>query len=193
MGVACYEDAMKLHSDHGLCVRGCVDLRYIALRSKSFSGGITGLKGMAEKVLGVTLNKSFHLRCSDWEAEELTEAQVLVCAQRWRCLEFGCANQKRFIPRFVHSSVNALDKPDTFQISYAAADALVGIQIFNKLLNSKAKDSKLDHPVSESDIWRTALSACQGIVDVNFSSKGMNKSSEKVRIFLALSIDCFFR
>ncbi len=31
---------------------------------------------MAEKVLNVTLNKSYHLRCSDWEAQTLTEAQV---------------------------------------------------------------------------------------------------------------------
>ena len=76
MGVACYDDAQKLHADHGLCVRGCVDLRYIAVRSKSFNVGVTGLKGMAEKVLNVTLNKSYHLRCSDWEAEELSEAQV---------------------------------------------------------------------------------------------------------------------
>ena len=76
MGVACNDDAQKLHADHGLCVRGCVDLRYIAVRSKSFNVGVTGLKGMAEKVLNVTLNKSYHLRCSDWEAEELSDAQV---------------------------------------------------------------------------------------------------------------------
>ena len=76
VGVACYDDAQKLHTDHGLCVRGCVDLRYIAARSKSFNIGIIGLKGMAEKVLQVTLNKSYHLRCSDWEADELNEAQV---------------------------------------------------------------------------------------------------------------------
>ena len=76
VGVACYDDAQKLHADHGLCVRGCVDLRYIAVRSKSFNVGVTGLKGMAEKVLNVTLNKSFHLRCSDWEVQELSDAQV---------------------------------------------------------------------------------------------------------------------
>ncbi len=36
---------------------------------------------MAEKVLNVTLNKSYHLRCSDWEAETLTEAQVSMAQQ----------------------------------------------------------------------------------------------------------------
>ncbi len=76
MGVACNDDARRLHTDHGLCVRGCVDLRYIALRCRAVDVGVTGLKGMAEKVLDVTLNKNFHLRCSNWEAEELSSAQV---------------------------------------------------------------------------------------------------------------------
>ena len=36
VGVAVYDDAQRLHKDHGLCVRGCVDLRYLAARSRKY-------------------------------------------------------------------------------------------------------------------------------------------------------------
>ena len=63
---------------------------------------------------------------------------------------------------------------------------MVGIEIFNKLLQSKASGDC--ETLSDVEIWRKALSACQGIVDVNFSSKGMNKSSEKEKVVMLKKI-----
>ena len=58
----------------------------------------------------------------------------------------------------------------------------MGIEIFNKLLQNKASGDC--ETLSDVEIWRKALSACQGIVDVNFSSKGMNKNSEKEKVIM---------
>ncbi|KAM8807079.1 exonuclease 3'-5' domain-containing protein 2 [Eudromia elegans] len=82
VGVGCWEDACRLLQDYGLAVRGCVDLRYLAMRQrKDLLHNCLSLKSLAEKVLSYPLDKSSHLRCSNWEAEELTQEQVLYAAK----------------------------------------------------------------------------------------------------------------
>ena len=57
-------------------VKGCIDLRAFALRCRDFEHlEKLGLKHLTESILGKTLDKSAHMRLSDWEAEELTEQQ----------------------------------------------------------------------------------------------------------------------
>ena len=57
-------------------VKGCTDLRAFALRCRDFEHlEKLGLKHLTESVLGKTLDKSSHVRLSDWEAEELSEQQ----------------------------------------------------------------------------------------------------------------------
>ncbi|KFW05554.1 PREDICTED: exonuclease 3'-5' domain-containing protein 2 [Eurypyga helias] len=81
-GVGCWEDACKLLDDYGLPVRGTVDVRYIAMRQrKDLLHDSLSLKTLAEKVLDCPLDKSPHVRCSNWEAEELTQDQVLYAAK----------------------------------------------------------------------------------------------------------------
>ncbi|NXS54840.1 EXD2 protein, partial [Brachypteracias leptosomus] len=82
VGVGCWEDACKLLHDYGLSVRGSVDLRYLASRQrKALLHNCLSLKSLAEKVLNCPLDKSPHVRCSNWEAEELTQDQVLYAAR----------------------------------------------------------------------------------------------------------------
>ncbi|NXI43895.1 EXD2 protein, partial [Galbula dea] len=82
VGVGCWEDACKLLHDYGLPVKGSVDLRYLAMRQwKDLPDNCLSLKSLAEKVLNYPLDKSFHVRCSNWEAEELTQDQVLYAAR----------------------------------------------------------------------------------------------------------------
>ena len=38
-GVACVEDAKKLCKDHGVIVQGCIDLRNLAIRSRTVKFG----------------------------------------------------------------------------------------------------------------------------------------------------------
>ncbi|NXG76274.1 EXD2 protein, partial [Baryphthengus martii] len=82
VGVGCWEDACKLLHDYGLLVKGSVDLRYLAMRQrKALIHNCLSLKSLAEKVLNCPLDKSPHVRCSNWEAEELTQDQVLYAAR----------------------------------------------------------------------------------------------------------------
>ncbi|KAM9653902.1 exonuclease 3'-5' domain-containing protein 2 isoform 9-T16 [Morphnus guianensis] len=82
VGVGCWEDACKLLHDYGLPVRGSVDLRYLAMRQrKDLLHNCLSLKSLAENVLNCPLDKSPHVRCSNWEAEELTQDQVLYAAR----------------------------------------------------------------------------------------------------------------
>uniref|UniRef100_A0A8C8B101 Exonuclease 3'-5' domain-containing protein 2 n=1 Tax=Otus sunia TaxID=257818 RepID=A0A8C8B101_9STRI len=82
VGVGCWEDACKLLHDYGLPVKGSMDLRYLAMRQrKDLLHNCLSLKSLAEKVLNCPLDKSPHVRCSNWEAEELTQDQVLYAAR----------------------------------------------------------------------------------------------------------------
>ncbi|XP_057223191.1 exonuclease 3'-5' domain-containing protein 2 isoform X2 [Malurus melanocephalus] len=82
VGVGCWEDACKLLHDYDLPVKGSMDLRYLAMRQrKDLLHNCLSLKSLAEKVLNFPLDKSPHVRCSNWEAEELTQDQVLYAAR----------------------------------------------------------------------------------------------------------------
>ncbi|NWX47063.1 EXD2 protein, partial [Steatornis caripensis] len=82
VGVGCWEDACKLLHDYDLPVKGSVDLRYLAMRQrKDLLHNCLSLKSLAEKVLNCPLDKSPDVRCSNWEAEELTQDQVLYAAR----------------------------------------------------------------------------------------------------------------
>ncbi|XP_053330562.1 exonuclease 3'-5' domain-containing protein 2 [Spea bombifrons] len=82
VGVGCYEDSVKLLGDYGLSVQGIVDVRYLALRHRRdiFQNSLS-LKSLSETVLSFPLDKSFQLRCSNWDAEEFSEDQVLYAAR----------------------------------------------------------------------------------------------------------------
>ncbi|KAM9465756.1 exonuclease 3'-5' domain-containing protein 2 isoform 3-T10 [Clarias gariepinus] len=82
VGVGCYEDSKRLASDHGLALVCTVDLRYLALRQRHavLNNGLS-LKSLAADLLNVTLDKSLELRCSNWEAENLSEEQMLYAAR----------------------------------------------------------------------------------------------------------------
>ncbi|XP_054988702.1 exonuclease 3'-5' domain-containing protein 2 [Sorex araneus] len=82
VGVGCSEDANKLLQDYGLTVKGCLDLRYLAMRQRNnlLCNGLS-LKSLAETVLNFSLDKSLQLRCSNWNAENLTKDQVTYAAR----------------------------------------------------------------------------------------------------------------
>ncbi|XP_058843266.1 exonuclease 3'-5' domain-containing protein 2-like [Acipenser ruthenus] len=76
-GVGCYEDACRLMRDYGITVNCTVDLRYLAMRQRRtlVHNGLS-LKSLAQDILNLSLDKSLQLRCSNWEAEELSQEQV---------------------------------------------------------------------------------------------------------------------
>ncbi|XP_069805250.1 exonuclease 3'-5' domain-containing protein 2 isoform X2 [Dendropsophus ebraccatus] len=82
VGVGCWEDASKLMNDYGLSVKGTVDIRYLAMRHRRdiFQNSLS-LKSLSETILCYPLDKSFQLRCSNWDAEEFTQDQVCYAAR----------------------------------------------------------------------------------------------------------------
>ncbi|XP_078089585.1 exonuclease 3'-5' domain-containing protein 2 isoform X2 [Mustelus asterias] len=82
VGVDAFEDGCKLLRDYCITVRGCLDVRYLVMRQRknNFTSSLS-LKSLAQDILHFTLDKSLHLRCSNWEAEELASEQVRYAAQ----------------------------------------------------------------------------------------------------------------
>ncbi|XP_007569532.1 exonuclease 3'-5' domain-containing protein 2 isoform X1 [Poecilia formosa] len=82
VGVGCYDDGKRLTRDYGLSLATTVDLRHLALRESrsSVSNGLS-LKSLAADLLNVPLDKSLELRCSNWEADQLTLEQTTYAAR----------------------------------------------------------------------------------------------------------------
>lgn len=82
VGVGCLDDGKRLTRDYGLSLATTVDLRHLALRQRrsSVSNGLS-LKSLAADLLNVPLDKSVELRCSDWEADQLTLEQMTYAAR----------------------------------------------------------------------------------------------------------------
>ncbi|XP_028839877.1 exonuclease 3'-5' domain-containing protein 2 isoform X2 [Denticeps clupeoides] len=82
VGVGCHEDGKRLAHDYGLALGCTVDLRYLALRQRHslLTNGLS-LKSLAADLLNITLDKSLELRCSDWEAKQLSQEQIKYAAQ----------------------------------------------------------------------------------------------------------------
>jgi hypothetical protein len=79
VGVVPCNDAAYLMQDYNIKVSGCLDLRHLMQQSGTLSRG--GLKGMAEYYLGIELDKSWRIRCSDWEVPVLSAHQVQYASQ----------------------------------------------------------------------------------------------------------------
>ncbi|XP_068759380.1 exonuclease 3'-5' domain-containing protein 2-like isoform X3 [Montipora capricornis] len=80
-GVGIQDDVKRLSAMFGINVLGCVDLRHVVQRcqmgtddQKSFQK--MSLDALAKKILGVRMDKSWRIRCSNWEAAEFSIPQI---------------------------------------------------------------------------------------------------------------------
>ncbi|EDV91209.1 exonuclease 3'-5' domain-containing protein 2 [Drosophila grimshawi] len=73
VGVAPQDDAMKLSHDFGVGVASTFDLRYMAVMA---GHPAEGLGKLSKTHLDFQLDKSWRLACSNWEAPQLTAAQL---------------------------------------------------------------------------------------------------------------------
>lgn len=82
VGVAIKDDSNKLSRDYGLTVNGCLDLRYVVDRLPGFSHlESRGLKELVKSLLDSDMDKSFSLRCSNWENPILSPRQIKYAAE----------------------------------------------------------------------------------------------------------------
>ncbi|XP_068628735.1 exonuclease 3'-5' domain-containing protein 2 [Battus philenor] len=73
VGVAPFDDAKYLLSDYAVALKSTLDLRHIV---ELFGHTPGGLAFLAKSELRIILDKSWRVRCSNWEAQELTETQI---------------------------------------------------------------------------------------------------------------------
>lgn len=73
VGVAISDDAHLLMHDYNIKVSGFIDLRYIA---RECSLQERSLSSLAYKLLGYQLDKDWHIRASNWDAESLSDRQI---------------------------------------------------------------------------------------------------------------------
>ncbi|CAH2267814.1 jg5751 [Pararge aegeria aegeria] len=77
VGVAPKDDARYLTQDYGVYMKGTLDIRHLA-RLCGYEDG--GLATQSKSLLGIVLDKTWRIRCSDWAAEELSDRQVKYAA-----------------------------------------------------------------------------------------------------------------
>lgn len=77
VGVAAGDDAKYLSHDYNVELKSTLDIRHIAKLCGCSSGGLGAL---SSELLGVVLDKSWRIRCSNWEADELTPRQIQYAA-----------------------------------------------------------------------------------------------------------------
>ncbi|EAT35135.1 AAEL012690-PA [Aedes aegypti] len=103
VGVGPLEDAKLLRHDYNLKVESTLDLRHLADRC-----GVPGPYGMAklaEKTLGVKLDKHWRIRASNWENAQLTERQIQYAASDAHvAVELFRTFAKKAVPRSLFSS-----------------------------------------------------------------------------------------
>lgn len=127
---------------------------FMSFRQATVNNGLS-LKSLAADLLNVSLDKSLELRCSDWEADQLTLEQV--------------ERDRNFPPPtlFCFFPLNVCCR--SHQMTYAARDAQVSIALFLHLLGLRSEAG----PASSSGSSYAELAArCQGLVDVPFRCRG---------------------
>ncbi|KAJ8735085.1 hypothetical protein PYW08_014335 [Mythimna loreyi] len=77
VGVAAADDGNYLNHDYSVVLKSTLDIRYLAELNGLEAGGLATL---SSSLLNIVLDKSWRIRCSDWEADELSENQVQYAA-----------------------------------------------------------------------------------------------------------------
>ncbi|XP_045458128.1 exonuclease 3'-5' domain-containing protein 2 [Melitaea cinxia] len=77
VGVSPGNDVKYLAKDYSVYTKSTLDIRHLAELCNYEPGGLGSL---SKALLGIELDKSWRIRCSDWEAEELTERQITYAA-----------------------------------------------------------------------------------------------------------------
>lgn len=73
VGVTPANDAKYLQQDYAINMNGTFDLRFLALMAQHKA---EGLGKMSKSILGIELDKDWHIRCSDWEIELMSAKQI---------------------------------------------------------------------------------------------------------------------
>ena len=130
------------------------------------------LSCLAEDVVGIQMDKSHRIRCSDWEAEELSPAQVSDPTGQVTTIDNLVDFSKKLFNIFIQNNLEDFSRKlfnifSDFQIDYAALDAMVAADILTHLVVDKLGPSE----TSALSFNKKLTAIVQGIVDVVFQEK----------------------
>ncbi|XP_032819750.2 exonuclease 3'-5' domain-containing protein 2 [Petromyzon marinus] len=163
-GVGVFDDARRLERDRGVTVHGCVDLRHLAIRHGRCKGRWNGLglKVLALTELGFEMEKSAEQQQSDWEAPELSEAQVKYAAHDAQ------VSVRLFLSLLGRSlqapASDALGRSDEGGEDCSGASTSV-VSVDSGCGSEWASPAGI---VGPGECWARLLSRCAGLVDVPF-------------------------
>ncbi|XP_037943336.1 exonuclease 3'-5' domain-containing protein 2 isoform X1 [Teleopsis dalmanni] len=135
VGVDSHEDAKKLAFDYSLCVSGTYDLRFLA---KENGYKAEGLAKLAKSHLNVVLDKNWRLSCSNWEAVELTSAQLNYAA-----------NDALVAVKIFNKLFSQLKKTWYERTDYMAIHQLLEYQIDTRF-NAKLENRRKCSPITDT-------------------------------------------
>ncbi|KXJ13471.1 exonuclease 3'-5' domain-containing protein 2 [Exaiptasia diaphana] len=206
-GVGIQDDAKKLNGMYGINVSGFVDLRHVVLRCQSHKDNIVenkqgdgstkmGLAAISKRYLGVEMEKSWRVRCSNWEAEHLSEKQIeyaahdaIVAIHLFLTFVKNKSNKRSFSNFLENYSPNIAESDNTFHhnetdsgLEYEMPDTQFTIS-----LNKYETDSSKGHIINAKDLlsdqlfFQRATSLCKGIIDLPFKSKLLKAPSNSIK------------
>nr|XP_020141705.1 exonuclease 3'-5' domain-containing protein 2 [Microcebus murinus] len=151
VGVGCSEDASKLLQDYGLVVRGCLDLRYLALRQ----------------------------RCGLYECWDSCSCGTVILARFVNYWE-SIMKRLKFYCSFWFAFHIPLISDFFLQVTYAARDAQISVALFLHLLGYPFSRNSPVEKNDDHSGWRKVLEKCQDVVDIPFRSKGIIRLGEEI-------------
>ena len=152
------------------------------------------LSSLSDAIVGVQMDKSYRVRCSNWESKEHSQRQIayaandaIVALQIFLALSSGKVNSKKIIP--LHQCIQKLDKKSTNDQLLLMSFLFGKTYLFNqRKLAVEAKEDSIWKNYARSitvndEVTKVGFSLCQGIIDLSFKnkSKTFNKktSSDK--------------
>ncbi|KAL9959867.1 hypothetical protein ACROYT_G033231 [Oculina patagonica] len=185
-GVGIKDDAKRLCGMFGVTVQGCVDLRHVIQRCRVESSvqsrnQKTSLDALAKRILGVTMDKSWRIRCSNWEAEQFDRRQIeyamndaLVASHMFLRLVKSKAEERKVLR-------TAFISEDSICVeNNASGNSASGLN--QGMTDSKVPESikNLSHNdiTSGSEVYNSTL--IDGVSDLAPSSKTSNDSVSEV-------------
>ncbi|XP_065887256.1 exonuclease 3'-5' domain-containing protein 2-like isoform X2 [Dysidea avara] len=166
----------------GCQVNGCVDLRYLYIRSGLHVEDPLSLKSLTRLLLEMELPKSHHIRCSNWEAVPLTNSQIYyAAADAAVAVDIVDVLVKRKLQRLEERELAAehsLMQPKPHPL--IAAQLLhehSTVKYCDKLKNDTQDDPQVSNECHSKDIrftkevYSCLFSMCQGIVDLPYRHK----------------------
>ncbi|XP_044738068.1 exonuclease 3'-5' domain-containing protein 2 isoform X2 [Chrysoperla carnea] len=109
VGVCPTQDANYLYHDYGIETNGCLDLRHLTNES-------LGLANLSKKYLNFVMNKHWRIRCSNWEADILNEAQITYAAHDAIIAVELFKKMRQLSKQYIHKNLAHLVKENPFTI-----------------------------------------------------------------------------